>query len=410
MIAKIPRGRIYHSLRQSFQYFFGAFWKPLDNKDKISKFEVKFAHYCDRGYCIAFPFARTAIYFILKSLNLPKGTEVLLPPITIKGILDVVVHLGLVPRYVDLDPETMSFDLDKLKCKIGTNSKVAIVTPLFGLVPNMDAIISILRNSGIFIIEDFSQCLNGRFKDKKIGTFGDVGVYSASSIKTLDTLGGGLVVTNDEKLNKILRLDQESLQSPKRIFLIKKAWLNLLRNFLTIQPFFSLLTYPAIQFIRIRNPEAALKQTGHRDKSPIFELPKIWFCSYTSLQADIGLNKLDSVETYDDERICNANYIKSNSFRERFPVTTKFSKNIYWQLILISPNSIQAQSFFANHGIDIATSSLELVCALPDYPNSEDLPIAKVIHRNGIFIPCYPGLSESELNRISTLCRKFFYK
>ena len=74
-------------------------------------------------------------------------------------------------------------------------------------VPNIKEIISISKESNLFVIEDFSQCLNGKFKAQKVGTFGDVGVYSASSIKTLDTYGGGLLVCRNKKLfsTKILR-------------------------------------------------------------------------------------------------------------------------------------------------------------------------------------------------------------
>jgi len=405
---KIPRGVIYHSVLQSFRYLLRALRRPLDDGDKVREFESAFARYCERKHGVAFPFARTAIYFVLKSLNLPKGSEVILPPITIKGIVDVVVDLGLVPRYVDLDPDTICFRIVDLREKIGPATKAVIVTPLFGLVPDMHAMMRLFQERGIYVIEDFSQCLNGHFDGKRIGTFGDVGIYSASSIKTLDTLGGGLVVTDDDRLHDLLCSAKVDLQLPSRNFLVKKAWLNLVRNFATSQPWFSMFTFLLLQFIRKRNPEQALKQTGHRDKSRLVELPKIWFSRYTSVQAEIGLAHLRTVQANDTARIENAKFVKLYAGANRFPATTAHSSNVYWQLIIISQNAIVAQSFFAYHGVDVATSSLELVCALEDYPNREVLPEAERIYYNGIFIPCFPSLSRSEIERIALLVREFF--
>jgi len=404
---KIPRGTIYHNVNQSLSYLAGALWKSLDNESKINEFEVAFARYCEREYGVAFPFARTAIYFVLKGLNLPKGSEVILPPITIKGIVDVVVELGLMPRYVDLDPDTICFRMDDLRSKIGPATKAVIITPLFGLVPDVEVMMRLFREHDLFVIEDFSQCLNGRFDGKRIGTFGDVGVYSASSIKTLDTLGGGLAVTDDEHLYESLRQAQSGLRPPNRGFLIKKAWLNFVRNVATTQPWFSVLTFPALQFIRSRNPEAALKQTGNRDKSRLAKLPVLWFCRYTSVQADIGLARLEAVAVNDAARVANVEFMKSRIGSKHFPATTARSSNVYWQLILLSSNALLAQSFFARRNVDIATSSLELVCALKDYPNREDLPEAERIYRNGIFIPCYPSLSQADMERVAATVTEF---
>ena len=410
---KIPRGVIYHSMIHSVIYLIFSMFSTLRSIKKIREFEDAFASYCNRRYCVAFPFARTAIYFILKRLDLPNGSVIIMPPITIKGILDVVVELGLVPRYVDMDPETMCFQIGDLKKKIDSTVRVAIVTPLFGLVPNMEEISGLLKNNNVYVIEDFSQCFNGRFNDKRIGTFGNVGVYSASSIKTLDTLGGGLAIFDDDLLYKYLRDDQATLKPPSRKFLIKKAWINLVRNFATRQPFFSLLTFPVLQFFRSLNSEAALKQTGNRDKKRLNKLPELWFRQYTSLQAKIGLNILPSVRGGDSLRIRNAENIKADAGIGRFPATTQLSNNVYWQLILLVTDSRIAQSYFAGEGIDIATSSLELIYALNGYPNDGYLigsvpSEAAKIYRNGIFIPCYSNLGPKDVERTAIVVRNFF--
>lgn len=397
---KIPRGVIYHSIGESVRYLIGALAAPLNDAAAVRRLEIEFAKYSQRKHCTAFPFARTAIYFILKNLDLPKGSEVLLPPITIKGIVDVVLDLGLTPRYVDVDMETVSFNIDDLARKITPAVRAAIVTPLFGLVPDMPAITGLLRQHDIYIIEDFSQCLNGEHGGKRIGTFGDAAVYSASSIKTLDTLGGGFAITDDATLTAKLRHDQAQLAPASRSLLIKKAWLNLVRNVATTNPVFSLLTFPMLQLLRRINPSSALKQTGNRDKNRLPRLPSVWFTRYSSLQAAIGLAHIDQVQAQDKARIANVERIKAASPSAHFPKTTAASRNVYWQLILHADDAASSQKHFSGRGIDIATSSLELVCALTDYPNRERLANAQRIYDNGVFVPCYPNLTDSDIRRV----------
>jgi dTDP-4-amino-4,6-dideoxygalactose transaminase len=396
---KIPRGMIYHKIIESVGYFMASFFMPVDDHSAIKKFESKFAEYCGREYCVAFPFARTAIYFVLKNLNLPSGTEVILPPVTIKGIVDVVLALDLIPVYVDWDIDTLNFQLDELNRKATPKTKAVIITPLFGLVPDMKALTDFFRAKGIFIIEDFSQCLNGSFDGKRVGTFGDVGIYSCSSIKTLDTLGGGLAITSDTAMYEALRKSQADLFPADRKLLIKKAWVNLVRNVATTRLVFSLAVFPLLQIMRKFNPASTLKQTGSRNKDRLSILPRQWFCGYSSLQAKIGLAHIDNILASDQIRIDNANFLKTKCGFEKFPGTTKSSYNVYWQLVMVQ-DPIMAQEVFASHGIDTATTSLELVSALEKYPNKTETPVAEKIYYNGIFLPCFPGLSKNDLERI----------
>jgi dTDP-4-amino-4,6-dideoxygalactose transaminase len=404
---RIPRGVIYHKLGESVRYLASSIFMPLSRSEKVEQFEEVFAKYCERKHCVAFPFARTAIYFVLKNLNLPRGSEILLPPITIKGIVDVVLELGLVPVYVELDINTIGFELNDLRSKINGRVKAAVITTLFGLVPEMTELMKLFKTHGIFVIEDFSQCLNGFYNGKRIGTFGDVGIYSPSSIKMLDTLGGGLAITDDSEIYEGLLKSQKSLSPPNREFLVKKAFVNLTRNVATTQPVFSILTFPILQWIRWRNPESSLKQTGHRNKSRLSGLPSIWFCKYTSVQAEIGLARISNALADDKARVANAEFLKANVGSARFPTTTEKSGNVYWQLIVPVPDAIEAQEFFAKRGIDVATSSLELVCALKGYPNRIELPVAERVYRNGLFIPCFPDLSRADLERISATTREY---
>lgn len=396
---KIPRGVIYHKLSESIGYLFQSLCGPLNDRDPVQKFERKFAEYSEAEYCVAFPFARTAIYFTLKSLNLPGGSEIILPPVTIKGIVDVVLSLNLVPVYVDWDFETLNFSLDELTKRVTPNTKAVIITLLFGLVPDMKMLTDFFRSKGVFIIEDFSQCLNGSFNQKRVGTFGDVGIYSCSSIKTLDTLGGGLAITNSIKIFTDLSTSQASLDPANRKLLITKAWINFVRNLATSRLVFSLIIFPLLQIMRRINPESTLKQTGARNKDRLVDLPRSWFSSYSSVQANIGLKQITDVVLTDSVRVSNAKFLKSKCDAERFPKTTSESTNVYWQLVMLQDPK-KAQDIFARYGIDTATTSLELVSSLKKYPNQALMPVAEKVYYSGIFLPCFPGLTRDDLERI----------
>lgn len=164
----IARGRVSHKVREDFVALAGACFSGLENRKLLSAAEKAFAEYIGRSHCVVFPFARTAVHAILQTAKIKPGDKVLLPPVTIKPILDVVLDLGLEPVFVDIDPRTLGFDSRNLEEALKLGPKVAILTYLFGLVPDCGKLVSLLRAHDVFIIEDFSQCLNGEFAKKRL--------------------------------------------------------------------------------------------------------------------------------------------------------------------------------------------------------------------------------------------------
>ena len=97
----IPRGIIHHSLKDDTFSLFRVFYSNLSEKEYINHFEELFAKYIGKDFCTAFPLARTAIYYALKERSFSPGTEIIMPPISIKGILDVYSFiLSLLGRWL----------------------------------------------------------------------------------------------------------------------------------------------------------------------------------------------------------------------------------------------------------------------------------------------------------------------
>lgn len=403
MLEVVPRGIVYHPLLQDVGDYFRALFSKRD-AGKVRLFEETIAGYMGVKYALTFPYARTAFYFALKAAEVPAGSEIIMPPITIKPILDMALMAGLKPVFVDLDPETLCYDCDQLEKAITANTKAINITYLFGIVPDMERLLGITSRHRLFVIEDFSHDLNAEFRGKKLGTLGDVGIYSASSIKTLDIHGAGLLFTNDEVLAGRLKGFQSQLQNPPRTFLAGKIKTTLIRNLATQRLFFSLVTYAAIRLLKKISRNDALKFTGGRAGTPVESIPKDWMYAFDPLQAEFGLRELPRVSVNDQKRIANVRQIKAELKAAgkplRCPAEREDSKCVFWQFATYQKNAVRVQDLLHQYAVDTATTSLMLVSSLAAYPCHQPMPAAQQVHDNTLLVPAFSSLSQKDVHRI----------
>lgn len=403
MFSVIPRGRVYHPLLQDAGDFFRALFSKRDVR-KVRVFEEKLAEHMNVKHALTFPYARTAFYFALKAAGIPPGSEIIMPPITIKPFLDLALIAGLKPVFVDLDPETMCYDCDQLEKAITPNTKAINITYLFGMVPDMERLFGITKRHHLFVVEDFSHNIHAEFRGKKLGTFGDVGIYSASSIKTFDIHGAGLLFTNNAALADRLKGFQSQLQGPPKTFLAGKIRTTFIRNLATQRLFFSLITYAAIWILKKISRNDALKFTGSRAGTPIHSIPEDWMYAFDPLQAEFGLRELPRVSGNDQKRIANVRQIKAALKAAgkplSCPVERDDSKCVFWQFATYRKNAVRVQDLLHQHAVDTATTSLVLISSLPAYPCHKQMPVAQRLHDNTLLVPAYPSLSPKDIERI----------
>ncbi len=393
----IPRGVIYHDIFFDIKNLFKSIFYPLNKNGTINDFEEMFKDYIGSEYCVAFPYARTGIYFSLKSQNYEEGTEILMPPITIKPMLDVVLDLKLKPVFVDIDPDTLCFDLNDLNKKITNQTKAILITYLYGMVPNLNELIKFCNENKLFVIEDFSQCLNGKFEDKKVGTFGDIGVYSSSKTKTLDIYGGGLCVTNNSDLFRILQKFQKNLSKPKRLRILKIVTTDLLLNLATQRIIFNLVTFRLLKILTKFSNSQTIKYVGSRSVEPLKTLPPYWFEKFTSFQAKIGLELIKSVDQLDKKRIFIVEDYKKSIKKISFPKGVPQGKNVYWQFLCYYKNPSEFQTIMQKYNVDLSSSSLSRISNLEKYKYRNETPNADYIYENSIFVPSYPNLTNKDI-------------
>ena len=400
----IVRGRFSHSIKDDFSAILRCLFTN-GSEQRVLEYEYIMASHLGSNHCTSFSLARTAYWATLKSLNLPDGAKVILPSITIKAMLDVTLHMGLEPLFVDIDPITGCVDVNSLEKLVLEKPKVILLTYLFGSVPNVQNIIEIAKRNSIFVIEDFSQCFNGMFNGKQIGTFGDVSILSTSAVKTLDTYGGGLVFTNNTNLfSKILEVRNTLPRLSKKNLLIKVCS-STVKNLLTNRLMFTVICFPILITAAMKKNSFS-RFVGDRSRSPVHKLPSFWFTRIHPIQAVIGLKYLQRVKTFDTRRIAIANKYSQNINFVGSQVVNG-AQSVYWQCVLRTSNQALVRAKLAKKGIDSAKTSLVLLSVLPEYgwDFGQSTPNSVNLHSNGVYIPLYHQLTDKEVDRI---CKEVF--
>ena len=144
----------------------------------IKDLERLLAKYHNVKHCILTSSCTSALHLSLKSLGIGPGDEVICPDLTFIAPANMVALSGAKLKLVDIDPETLTIDPDKIEKKISKKTKAIIVVHQFGHSADMDPIIKIAKKHRLKIIEDNAESIGGKYKGKKLGTIGDVATLS----------------------------------------------------------------------------------------------------------------------------------------------------------------------------------------------------------------------------------------
>ena len=172
-------------------------WASGEGERSLVNFERSFAAYQGAEYCLAVSSGTSALEIALRALRLPRGSEVILSPYTYMASPTAVLNVGLVPIFVDMDPETYNIDPSLIEPAI-TERTGAIMTVHFGgLACDMGVVLDIARRHALKVIEDSAHAHGSTWNYRGLGTVGDVGCFSLGPGKNLTPGVGGAVMTND---------------------------------------------------------------------------------------------------------------------------------------------------------------------------------------------------------------------
>ncbi|MCY3749525.1 MAG: DegT/DnrJ/EryC1/StrS family aminotransferase [Chloroflexi bacterium] len=177
-------------------------WATGEGQRSLTSFERSFAAYQGAEYCLAVSSGTSALEIGLRALRLPRGSEVILSPYTYMASPTAVLNVGLVPIFVDMDPETYNIDSHLIEAAI-TDRTGAILTVHFGgLSCDMGEVLEIARRRDLKVIEDAAHAHGSTWNHRGLGTIGDVGCFSLGPGKNLTPGVGGAVMTNDLEIYK----------------------------------------------------------------------------------------------------------------------------------------------------------------------------------------------------------------
>lgn len=165
--------------------------------------EADLAEYIGVKHSVALNSGTDALHLALRALDIGEGDEVITTAFTFVATTEAIGIVGAKPVFVDINSDTFNIDAEKIENAITPKTKAIIPVHLYGQPCDMDVIMDIAKRHDLYVIEDCCQAIGAKFKDKMVGSFGDVGCFSFFPTKNLGAMGdGGLLTTNSQVIKE----------------------------------------------------------------------------------------------------------------------------------------------------------------------------------------------------------------
>ncbi|MGE4294008.1 MAG: DegT/DnrJ/EryC1/StrS family aminotransferase [Desulfovibrio sp.] len=223
---------------------------------RVREFERQFSQYVGTEDACAVSSCTAALHLALAVAGVGPGDEVVVPPMTFMSTITSVMHQGATPIFADIDPDSFCMDPEQLAKVVGPRTKAVIPVHYFGNACDMDRIMSVAEKHGLVVIEDCAQAHGTEYKGRRVGSIGHMGAFSFYATKHITTGEGGLITSDNTE------------------------WLDMAR--------------------KLRS-HGLINRDDHEYLGYNYRM--------TELEAAIGLVQLKKLETYNEQRIKNCNYI-----------------------------------------------------------------------------------------------------
>jgi 8-amino-3,8-dideoxy-alpha-D-manno-octulosonate transaminase len=179
--------------RSLFRYY------GIQPQAEVETFETEFKDFLGVSHALAVTSGTGALHVALSALGVGPGQEVIVPAYLWVSVLAAIVNLGAIPVLVDID-KSFTVDPSDLQRRITERTTGIIAVHMSGAPADAHALYEITRKHGLFLLEDCAQCAGGSIAGQKVGTFGDMGIFSFQMNKNMSSGDGGCVVTNNQRL------------------------------------------------------------------------------------------------------------------------------------------------------------------------------------------------------------------
>jgi dTDP-4-amino-4,6-dideoxygalactose transaminase len=171
----------------------------IDPQNEVASFEAEFAHYLQLKHVVAVSSGTGALHTALSALKVGPGQEVIIPAFMWVSVVAAVVNHGAIPVLADIDG-TFCLDPADVRRKITPRTAGIIAIHMCGSPADVPSLLGVAREHGIFLLEDCAQCVGGSINGKKVGSFGDIAIFSFQVNKNMSSGEAGAVATNSERL------------------------------------------------------------------------------------------------------------------------------------------------------------------------------------------------------------------
>lgn len=177
-------------------------WGSLDGSF-VDRVEREFAVLQGARHGVSCVNATMGLLVALKAIGIGPGDEVLVPPYTFIATASAALMLGAIPIFVDVDPDTLLIDPERIDDAVTPRSRAIIPVHHGGSPADMDGIMEAARRHGLRVVEDAAQAHGAAWRGTPVGAIGDIGVFSFQSSKPINAGEGGMIVTNDDALDEL---------------------------------------------------------------------------------------------------------------------------------------------------------------------------------------------------------------
>ena len=185
----------------------------------IDRFEKEFARFCGVEYAVAVSNGTTGLHLALTAYGIGAGDEVIVPDITFVASANTVAFTGAKPVLVDVDADTMCISAQAVERALSSKTKAIMPVHLYGHPADMDPLLEIAKRNNLIVIEDAAEAHGAEYKQRRVGGIGHCAVFSFFGNKIITTGEGGMLTTNDAKIDRRARLLRSHGMDP-----VRKYW------------------------------------------------------------------------------------------------------------------------------------------------------------------------------------------
>jgi dTDP-4-amino-4,6-dideoxygalactose transaminase len=383
--------------------------KQLVQGPHIEAFEQAFARFLGSGHVrtCSTEYGRMALYFILKAMDFPPGSEIIVPALTFWVVPEMARVAGLTPVFADVDPATFTLSPSAVERAITPNTRAVLPTHLYGLSCDMDPILDLARRHHLKVIEDCAHSLGAMYKGRVVGTLGDASFFSFQAFKPLNTYGGGLAWMRDSDLAQRVgdMADAEQWPSEKRVEGI--LWSGKWQHTFIRPKVFTYSLFPiwyAASFVNAK-PEERLWE----DVRSLNPIPEQYRGRFSNVQAAIGLAGLERLPDFIERTRRHARMlddILGDVPGITIPQIPAGRTHVYYQYCAYVPDSEAIVKRCIRRGVDVAPMHVDVCTRMPLFDWKGPAAPGAVTASTAVQVPVYESLSDEEIVRVGRLVRE----